>query len=1029
MSGRVVGVAVASSAGARGGRLGTVFYIAAASGGVWKTTNGGVSFEPVFDDAGVGSIGAVATAPTNSNVVWVGTGEANSQRSSSYGDGVYRSLDGGKTFEHMGLRTSQHVGKIVVHPEDEEVVYVAAVGPLWAGGGERGLYRSTDGGESWELILEGANPWTGVTDLVLDPTDPEVMYAATYQRMRRAWSFVGGGPGSGVWKSTDGGESWTELTRGLPASDVGRIGLDVSLSSPHTLYAVVESNEEAGLYRSDDAGASWRRVSDIESIPWYFGEVRVDPTDPETVYHLGVLLQRSRDGGETWERIDRGGVHVDHHAMWINPENPAHIILGNDGGLYVTHDGGETWDWSVDLPISQFYAIGTDMAEPWFGVYGGLQDNNTWGGPSRTRAAEGIFGSDWFVMAGGDGFFAALDPTDPNIAYVESQYGVLYRYDRRTGERKLIRPVPREGEEEFRFNWSAPVHISPWDSNTLYFAAERVFKSPDRGDSWRRISPDLSRGLDPDSLPMMGGIPDDDAVSRHQGTAPFGNIATLDVSEVERGLLAVGTDDGVVAVSPDDGATWTRYLEFPDVPDTAYVSKVRLSAHDPDVLYVTFDDHRSNDFRPYVLRSDDRGESWQSLAGDLPEFGSVRAFAEHPENPDLLFVGTEVAAWVSFDRGATWDRIAEGMPPVRIDDLQVHPRDNALVIGTHGRGIWIVDDLNPLQGLADATARDEPWLFPVRPDLQYTPDPSPSSGNQAHRKYVVPNPPVGTTVWYFLPEDVAAGMEADHEGEGGAADTVAPEAGGPSAADPGGRGLELEILGPDGTVVRTLDAPASAGLHGVHWDFRVDAPWRGPDGEDGADGGAPAVPGRYTARLRVGGVDLEQAVEVEPDSHVTLDAIDLRRLFDIRVEQKRVDARLAMALRQSEQLLSVVDDAREAMAEVEVPPELEARADSVHETIQEVRVRLGAPGAEAPEDEDGAAAPTPVRQLVRIAAGVHRATTLPTEQEREALASAETALAAQTARLDALLQEELPTFFRALDEAGVPWSPGRPLGR
>lgn len=1009
MSGRVVDIAVASSTGVRGGELGTVFYVAAASGGVWKTTNGGASWTPVFDDDGnVGSIGDIAVAPTNSNIVWVGTGENNSQRSSSYGDGVYRSLDGGETFQHMGLRTSQHVGRILIHPEDADVVYVAASGPLWAGGGERGLYRTTDGGRTWQLILEGENRWTGVTDIVMDPTDHDVLYAATYQRMRRAYSFVGGGPGSGIWKSTDGGESWTELTRGLPTSDMGRIGLSLAASRPMTVYAIIESNDEAGLYRTDDGGASWRMTSDIESIPWYFGQIRADPTDADVVYHLGVPLMRSVDGGESWERAARGGVHVDHHAMWINPENPDHLILGNDGGLYVSRDRAASWEFSPNLPVSQFYAVGVDQAEPFFGIYGGLQDNSTWGGPSRTRAAGGIFNSDWYRMAGGDGFYAAIDPTDANIAYVESQNGNIYRYDRRTGDRKSIRPEPAPGEEDYRFNWSAPIRVSPWDPSTVYFAANHLFRSTDRGDSWTRLGEDLTRNIDRDSLPMMGGVPDDDdAVSRHQGTAVFSNISTIDVSEVQEGLLITGSDDGAIAISYDDGQTWDKQTEFPGVPDTTYVSKVRLSKHDASVMYATLDGHRSNDFRPHVLKSTDGGESWENIAGDLPEFGSVRAFAEHPANADMLFVGTEIAPYVSFDAGSSWTRITNGMPPVRVDDIKVHERDNTLVIATHGRGFFLIDDLNPFVRMAEARSAGGPYLFPVASELLFSPDGSPTSGTHGARDFEAPNPPVGTTVSYMLPERA--------------------------------RDVELEILGAGGSVVRTLDAPGSAGLHHVQWDFRVDAPYSGPPQRNqqggggggfggffggGSNAGAPAVPGQYAARLTVGGESQSQVFTVEKDANVTLTAAQLRELFDVRMEQMELNARLTMAIRQSTELRDAVRDAKAAMEEVDVSESLSETAEGLEEDIDDIRDRLGAGGGGffGGGDDEG---PASVRELMFRAAGVHRATAMPTEQEREALDAIPEALDEQVARLNQVLTQRMPAFNQAMDDAGVPWTPGR----
>ncbi len=1005
MSGRIVDIAVASSHGSRGGELGTVFYVAAASGGVWKTTNGGMSWSAVFDQASVGSIGAVAVAPSNSDIVWVGTGEDNNQRSSSFGDGVYRSTDGGRTFRNMGLRGSQHVGKIRVHPTDPNTVLVAAVGPLWAAGGERGVYKTTDGGVTWRNVLS-VDEHTGAADIVLDPSDPDVIYVSTLQRERRAYSYVGGGPGSGIWKSTDGGESWTRLREGLPTSDMGRIGLDVSWSHPATVYAVVEGSEQ-GVYRSDDAGASWRRTSDIASIPWYFGEIRVDPVDPERVYHLGVQLQVSTDGGSSWSRTG-SGPHSDQHALWISPENPALLILGNDGGLYVSRDRGASWDFSPNLPVSQFYAVGLDNAEPFFGIAGGLQDNSTWGGPTRTRSSDGIFNSDWYRMAGGDGFYAAIDPTDPDIAYVESQNGNILRFDRRTGDRKPIRPQPPEGDPPYRFNWSAPIKISPWDHATVYFAANHVFKSTDRGDSWTRLGEDLTRAIDRDSLPMMGAIPDRSAVSRHQGTADFSNISDLDVSTLERGLLMTGSDDGTIAVSGDDGATWTKQTRFPGVPDTAYVSKVRLSRHDASVMYATFDNHRSNDFRPYVIRSTDGGRTWTNITANLPQLGNVRAFVEHPRNPDLLFVGTEIAPFVSVDRGRSWTRIRKGMPPVRVDDLAIQERENTLVIATHGRGFYLIDDLSPLEHVAEARAAGGPFLIPVKAAMQMSTDPSPTSGTHGARDYAGENPDVGTAISYYLP-----------------------------AAAPGAK---LEVLGAGGAVVRSLEAETRAGLHHVSWDLRGEAPYSGPAQPrqqqggfggfgGGADGGPPVVPGTYTARLTAAGQTLERTLEVHPDPAVTLTSAQLAELYRVRVRQSELNARLTMAIRQSDEVRERVAQAKAALADANAPSALGEQADALERDLQDMRTKLGAGGGGFPGGGGGGddGGPRSVRQLLSIAAGVHRATAMPTEQEREALEAVPAALDREVGRLNAIVTDRLPAFFRALDDAGVPWTPGRPI--
>jgi photosystem II stability/assembly factor-like uncharacterized protein len=876
---------------------------------------------------------------------------------------------------------------------------------MWAAGGERGIYKTTDGGDTWDRVLH-VNENTGGIDIVMHPHNPDVLFAAMQQRERRAFGYISGGPGSGIWKSTDGGGSWTELTEGLPTSDMGRIGLDIALSHPATIYAVIEGSEQ-GVYRSDNGGLSWRQMSSQASIPWYFGEIRVDPTDPETVYHLGVSLTRSTDGGATWERA-ANSVHADQHALWINPKNRDHLILGNDGGLYVSRDRGANWDFSPNLPISQFYAVGIDMAEPFFGIYGGLQDNSTWGGPSRTRASRGIFNSDWYGMAGGDGFYAAVDPTDDNIAYVESQNGNLIRYDKRTGDRKGIRPAPAPGEPAYRFNWSAPIKISPWDHNTVYFAANHMFKSTDRGDTWQVLGEDLTQDIDRDELEMMGEVPGPDAVSRHQGVARFSNISDIDVSRLQEGLLITGSDDGVIAISTDDGQTWTKQTRFPGVPDTAYVGKVRLSKHDANVIYATFDNHRSNDFNPYVIKSTDQGSSWQNLSNDLPDFGGVRAFAEHHDNPNLLFVGTEIAPYVSIDGGTSWVRIENGMPPVRVDDIRIHPRDNALVIATHGRGFYVMDDLGGLENLAAAKAADGPFLVPVKSELQFTMDSSPHSGLNANRDYTVRNPPVGTKVSYYLPTAGSA---------------------------------TLEIVARSGDVVRSLDAPGGAGLHHVHWDFRVDAPYSGPPqerqqnqgfggfgGGGGASQGAPAVPGTYTARLTVGDQVMEESFQVKKDPNVTLTDAQLVELFNVRMHQMHLNARHSMAALQVDEIREQITQAKAAMGDVDAPESLTGMAETLEDDVNDIRRRLGAAGGGFGGfgGGGGSSASPSVRQLLSVAGGVHRATAMPTAQEMRALDAVPEALDTEVGRLNALLAR-MPGFFEALDAADVPWTPGRPV--
>ncbi len=694
-SGRIVDIAVDPSDT-------KIVYVASASGGLWKSTNHGTTWEPVFDHETTISLGAVAVAPSNPNVIWVGTGEANNQRSSSWGDGVYKSQDGGQSWQHMGLETSQHVGALAIHPNNEQIVYVAALGALWGPNPERGLYRTIDGGQSWELVL-AISEHTGVVDVVMDPRNPDRLYAATYQRERRNWSFLGGGPEGGIYRSEDGGDSWEKLDNGLPETDIGKIGFAISPSDPDIVYAIVEAQKssETGVYRSSDRGASWEHHDTINPIPWYYSQIRVDPKDPDRVYVLGTFLSVSDDGGRTFRNDGAPGIHVDHHALWIDPRDPDRMILGNDGGLAFTYDRGASWDFVANLPLTQYYHIAADMREPFYTVYGGTQDNNTWGGPSGTRNSDGIVNDDWYITVGGDGFYAQVDPRDDSIVYSESQYGNLVRFDTRTGERKFIQPRPPE-DEHYRWNWAAPLLISPHDHNTLYFAANKLFRSRDRGDAWEVISDDLSRQLDRDELEMMGRNWPKDAVSRHSGVSEYGNVTTFDESPLRAGYLAAGTDDGLINISLDGGDTWNRIDSFEGVPEMTRVSRLIWSRHQDNRLYVVFDGHKDNNFRPYVLRSNDHGESFQSINSNMPEYGSTRVIREHPRNPDLLAVGTEFGVFVTIDAGESWVQLKNNLPTVAVHDILFHPRENDLIIGTHGRGIWILDDVAMLEEMSAA---------------------------------------------------------------------------------------------------------------------------------------------------------------------------------------------------------------------------------------------------------------------------------------------------------------------------------------
>ncbi len=880
MSGRISDIAVATVPGERQGR---VVYVAAAGGGVWKTTNAGVTFRPIFDDQPASSIGDVTVAPSNPDIVWVGSGESNNLRSSSWGNGIYKSTDGGETWTHVGLPASQHVPRILIHPTNPDIVYVAAMGPLWKSGGERGVYKTTNGGRSWTRVLF-INETTGATDLVFDPTNPDVLYAGMMQRERKAYSFVAGGPESGIYKTTDGGVNWRRLERGLPTGDKGRIGVDVSLAQPRTLYAFVDA-DDGGIFRSDDGGDSWARQSDLNSLPWFTGQVRADTEDPDRVYHLGQAFSVSDDGGRNWRRIG-ATTHVDYHAMWIDPDDANHLLAGNDGGFYVSHDAGESWEFALNLPVSTFYAIGIDMRDPYW-VYGGLQDNGTWGAPVQTRRRSGIGNTDWVNVGGGDGFYAQIDPTDPLTMYSESQNGSLNRVDLPTDERKSIRP-PAEQGVLYRFNWSSPLVISRYDNRTLYFGGNYLFRSTNRGDSWTRLGGDLTRNLDRDTLPIMG-MTSGGGFRRHEGTAAFGNIATISESRLLRGLLYVGTDDGVIQVTRDDGRTWQRSDRFTGVPALTYVSRVLASAHAEGTAYATMDNHRDNDFKPYVLKTTDHGQTWISIAANLPE-GSVQVIVEHHRNPDLLFVGTEFGLFVTVDGGASWSAVKKDFPTVPIHDMVIHPRENDLIIGTHGRGIWVLDDITPLETLATAAQNAQPTLFGARRTVAYNRSGGP--GSPGDREFFAPNPPYGAIFSYFVPA-----------GTSGAA-TIA-------------------VLDADTTIVRELPAAASPGVHRVVWDLRWTSPTGAEPGraedrdeDQGPQGGGQPGPmvaeGVYTAQLRMAGPageDISQTtVQVRRDPAVRLTAAQYAELVEWRM-------RAYNAQRDANALVRQLTDARNSLVQ------------------------------------------------------------------------------------------------------------------
>lgn len=824
VSGRVSDIAVDP-------RNRSVWYLATAAGGLWKTSNRGRSWQPIFDEGGSYSLGCVTVDPTNPDIVWLGTGENQSQRSVGFGDGVYKSTDAGKTWKKMGLPNSEHIGKIIVDPRNSGVVWVASQGPLWAAGGDRGLYKTTDGGETWKPVLQiGEN--TGVTDIVLDPRNPDVIYAASYQRRRNTGLLVAGGPESAIYKSTDGGAKWTKLTNGLPPVDIGRIALAVSPQKPDVVYASVttsQANKQGGWFRSEDGGANWIKMNDyMVTDPQYYGEIYADPHKVDRVYAVDVQIHVTEDGGKTFKTVP-WGIHVDNHAIMFDPADANHLMVGNDGGLYESYDGGRVWEHFNNLPVTQYYRLAVDNALPFYHVYAGAQDNGSMGVPSRTVNRVGIRTSEIIVTGGGDGMQSLADPEDPNTVYSCSQNAACNRLDLRSGVSKSVRP--RFGQEEdakLHWRFDNPFLISPHSHTRLYIAGNRLARSDDRGDTWKLISPDLTRQIDRDKIPVMGKIWGPDAVWKNVFTDFYGTATKIDESPMKEGLLYVGTDDGLVQVSEDGGQNWRKIETFPGVPDLTYVTDVYASPTDANTVYATFADYQRGNFKPYVLKSTDRGKSWTSIAGNLPDRNPVWAVAQDQVNPNLLFAGTEFGLYFTVDGGRQWVQLKGGVPTIAFRDFAIQKRETDLVAASFGRGIFILDDYSALRRLTPETLSQDGVLFAPRKarlydEIGYVR----AEGNNV----TSPNPPYGALLTYYLREDLA--------GAGGQ----------------NGPKIVLTVTDASGKMVRQIDASSKAGVHRTPWDLRATPP-PAPAGAPGGRGGAG---GQQQARRPAGGEGEQEA--------------------------------------------------------------------------------------------------------------------------------------------------------------------------
>jgi photosystem II stability/assembly factor-like uncharacterized protein len=1018
-----------------------IIYMGAATGGVWKSTNGGTTWMPIFDDFGTTSIGDVAAAPSNPNVVWVGTGEANARQSSSWGNGVYKSVDGGATWQRMGLEDSRHIGRIVIDPKNPDIVYVAALGHLWGPNKQRGLFKTTDGGKTW-VNTKFIDEDTGFGDVIMDPSDNKVLYAASYQRRRTPFGFNGGGPGSALWKSTDAGRTWNRLAGGLPTGVVGRIGLDIYRKNPALLYATIE-HKDGGLFRSDDRGKTWKKVNSLNPRPLYFSQVRIDPQDDTRIYVLGVSLYVSNDGGKTFRSDGARNLHVDHHAMWIDPRNPNHLIVGNDGGVGISYDRARTWLRVNNIPLGQIYVVGYDARDPFF-LYAGLQDNGVWSGPSATRHRVGPLNDDWIQVGGGDGQFVAVDPSDARAAYVGMQDGRLLRFDYVTGESKAIRPVEPErgagpgggaggagggrgggsgsgdarpaGLPPVRFNWTAPIVVSPHNPRIVYLAGNRIWRSLDGGERWALISPDLTKQIDREKIAIMGVT--GDMLGKNDGVTAYGTITALAESPVQAGLLLAGTDDGNVQLSKDAGTSWTNLAaKFPALPERSWVSAASLSPFDAKRMLVAFDDHRADDDKAYIYRSDDGGETWQASAQGISE-SPVRALRQDPRNPDLIFAGTESGLWCSFDRGGTWSPLKNQLPDVPVADIQVHPRTRELMLGTHGRGIYLMN-IAPLEEMTKAITAAPAHLFPPLAATVFN--------HLEHRDflaqgtYVGANPPRGAVLDYYLGRP-------------------APEA-------------KIVVEDRDGRVVRELKGGGQTGLHRLVWDLRFTPPPQAPrperstEGVDpgdprpaestlarvpgdfggggdptGGEAGAPpdpaqgpmVLPGEYVVKLVVPAATTSLVAATATETRVTL-LVNRDPRVTISDEDMRARHRALMDVYQAQ-----LDGVPAGVVASDLNTQMTAVSKAIGE-IKDVKPEVKTAVAEAARKirDVQSGVSRAMSRLTSAGRDVAASTSLPTEAQRLQIADALEQLRASLPRVKDLQSIVVPAFNKALDDLGV----------
>ncbi len=1019
----------------------STWYVAVASGGVWKTTNAGVTFTPIFDGYGSYSIGCLAVSPLDRHTLWVGTGENNSQRSVGYGDGLYKSTDGGLSFNRVGLENSEHIGMIAIHPADPNTVFVAAQGPLWSDGGDRGLYKTTDGGKTWSKVLD-ISPMTGINEVHIDPSNPNVMYASSYQRRRHTWVLIDGGPESNIYKSVDGGTTWKKSSRGLPGGDKGKIGLDISPVNPEIVYAIVEAAEgKGGVFRSSNRGETWDKMSSyVSSSPQYYNEIVCCPHDVNRVYSLDTMLMVSEDGGKTFVGVGENDKHVDNHALVIDPTDANHLLVGCDGGIYETWDRGKTYDFKQNLPITQFYKVAVSNDLPFYFIYGGTQDNATLGGPSRTNNDHGIRNSDWFVTVFGDGFEPTVDPEDPDTVYSQWQHGGLVRFNRKTGERVDIQPQEAKEGPPLRWNWDSALLLSPHSSKRLYFAAQMLFRSDDRGDTWTAVSPDLTRQIDRNELKVMGRVWGVDTVAKNTSTSLYGSIVALDESPRVAGLLYVGTDDGLLQVSEDGGGSWRKVERFGNlyVPEFGYINDIEADLHDDNTVYVAVNNHKRGDFKPYVLKSIDRGATWQEITGDLPQRGSVYCLKQDHVNPKLLFCGTEFGCYFTVDGGQKWVALKSGLPTIAIRDLEIQRRESDLVLASFGRGFYVMDDYSPLRDLKPELLETN-TMFPIKKGEIFrtgTPMGTSERAFQGANFYTASNPDYGTKFTFHLKEELKS-KRAEREKKDRERNSAGKDVPYPSWDDLKAEDREvapsrwLTIRDAEGNVVRKLPTTTGKGMERTTWDMRH-AGGSGGGRRRGGGSGPVAVPGKYTVEVsqmvdgEITEVIAKTEFEIEPITFGDTSEIDRQAIVSFAKQVLKlanaVSAATQSAAEASEQLTAIEGLTTSA---AEVDPSLWKEIRALQLRLQDVQEKFSGDPTRSRRNED--AMPGLSNRLGNAMMGAMGSTTGPTSTHRRQYEIAVEEFEAVLTELNQLLDQDIPAMLKRLDEVGAPWTPGRSI--